>query len=115
MAVPFETSIVCPVPIGRTPQLDTLDRLIGAAHGGSGRTALIAGGAGIGKSRLVAEAALRFRARHPGALALQSRCFEPDRVLPYAALLDLLRSWLAACPPSETAAVLGHSLPSSSS
>jgi DNA-binding CsgD family transcriptional regulator len=28
-------------------------------------------------------------------MILQGRCFEPDRVLPYAPLLDLQRSWLA--------------------
>src|SRR5688572_13181119 len=104
MSAPFETSIICPVLIGRTAQLDLLDRAIAQASRGHGQAVLIAGEAGIGKSRLVAEAGARFRTRQveslqPGARILQGRCFEPDRVLPYAPLLDLLRTYLATHPP----------------
>jgi DNA-binding CsgD family transcriptional regulator len=111
MAVPLGASIVCPVLIGRGPQIGVLDRLIGEAYGGRGHAALISGEAGIGKSRLVAEAARRFGARWiaaggPSPLALQGRCFEPDRVLPYAPLIDLLRAWLATSAPQHIADVI---------
>ena len=55
--------IVCPALIGRTPSLEALLRLMEQACGGHGHILLIAGEAGMGKSRLVAEATIRFRSR----------------------------------------------------
>ena len=55
MTAPFETPIVCPVLIGRERQIDVLLRLVDQARTGQGQTTLIAGEAGIGKSRLIAE------------------------------------------------------------
>src|SRR5215210_3631436 len=112
MTEPFETSVICPVLIGRTSQLDLFDRVIAEVSGGHGQTVLIAGEAGIGKSRLAAEAGARFRAYQAIARAadpriLQGRCFEPDRVLPYAPLLDLLRAYLAMCSPADMATLFG--------
>ena len=52
--------------------------------------ALVTGEAGIGKSRLVAEALAGLDAER--ARVLRGRCFEPDRALPYAPILDLLRA-----------------------
>ena len=98
MTTPFELPLVCPVLVGREPQLGTLDRLIDQTAGGHGHTALIMGEAGVGKSRLIAETAQRVRWQHPAPpspLLLQGRCFEPDRTLPYAPLRDLLRTYLA--------------------
>jgi DNA-binding CsgD family transcriptional regulator/tetratricopeptide (TPR) repeat protein len=106
MAAPFETPIVCPVLIGRARQLDLLLRLVEQARAGQGHTALIAGEAGIGKSRLVTE--LKPYATSQGLLILQGRCFEPDRVLPYAPLLDLLRSWLSRRAAHEVVEVLAE-------
>src|SRR5689334_10851896 len=104
MNAPFETPIVCPVLIGRERQLDLLSRLVDQARTGQGQTALIAGEAGIGKSRLIAE--LKPAATRQGLTILQGRCFEPDRVLPYAPLLDLLPSWLAGRAAHEVADML---------
>src|ERR1700730_14025953 len=56
MRASFTRLLVCPVLIGRGPLLDTLVQLIEQARGGHGQTALIAGEAGIGKSRVVADA-----------------------------------------------------------
>ncbi len=50
--------IICPILIGRAAQLATLDRLVADVHTGAGRTALISGEAGVGKSRLMAIDAL---------------------------------------------------------
>jgi DNA-binding NarL/FixJ family response regulator len=101
MTTHLPPSLVSPVLVGRETQLGLLDRLIEQAAGSHGHTALITGEAGIGKSRLVAETIRRARStwREDGATeprALQGRCFEPDRALPYAPLRDLLRTYLAA-------------------
>jgi DNA-binding CsgD family transcriptional regulator/tetratricopeptide (TPR) repeat protein len=53
---------------------------------------LLAGEAGIGKSRLLAEARVRAAARE--MLVLEGNCFEPDRTVPYAPLLALIQSCL---------------------
>ena len=47
--------------VGRAAELRHLDRALGASASGSGATALIAGEAGIGKTRLVSELARRAR------------------------------------------------------
>jgi tetratricopeptide (TPR) repeat protein len=70
------------------------------AYRGHGQTVLISGEAGIGKSRLVTETIRHARssdvqAESQAALILEGRCFEPDRALPYAPFLDLLRSFLS--------------------
>jgi DNA-binding CsgD family transcriptional regulator len=109
MAAFLETSIVCPTLIGRTPQLEAIARLIAQAAGGYGQVALIAGEAGIGKSRLVTEA--RTHATQHGFTILHGRCFEPDRALPYAPLRDLLRAELAARPLEQIATALGPMAP----
>ena len=112
MAVPLTRSIVCPVLIGRRTHLDTLLQFMEQAKSGHGQTVLISGEAGIGKSRLVAEAIKHARssnaqAESQAALILEGRCFEPDRALPYAPFLDLLRSFLAVQSPDEAAELLG--------
>jgi DNA-binding CsgD family transcriptional regulator len=93
MATPVEQSVVCPVLIGRASNLDAIDRQIDQVANGAGRVALIAGEAGIGKSRLVNE--IKSRALQRGLLMLQGGCFEIDRSLPYAPFIDLLRSFFA--------------------
>jgi DNA-binding CsgD family transcriptional regulator len=105
MSSPFNSSFVCPVLIGRAPQLATLDRQLAQASAGQGQVALIAGEAGVGKSRLAAE--VRGRAIGQGFAVLQGRCFEPDRALPYAPLCDLLRAYLATCASDAIAQALG--------
>src|SRR5687768_16360929 len=93
MSSPYNSSFVCPVLVGRAPQLVSLDRQLAQAGAGQGQVALIGGEAGVGKSRLVAE--VKGRAIGQGFAVLQVRCFEPDRALPYAPLCDLLRAYLA--------------------
>jgi DNA-binding CsgD family transcriptional regulator len=97
--------VICPVLIGRAAQLDALDRAVEQVRGGAGRTILVTGEAGIGKSRLVAEA--KARLVRSGCVILEGHCFEQDRALPYAPLLDLLHAHLARCSSEELAHVLG--------
>jgi DNA-binding CsgD family transcriptional regulator/tetratricopeptide (TPR) repeat protein len=116
MAMPYRTtSIVCPELIGRAAALASLEELLDHLASGRGRTVLIAGEAGIGKSRLVAELAARAGTRLVAAgcppLTLHGQCFEHDRVLPYAPLLDLLRAYVTACPPDRVRDELGRLAP----
>lgn len=98
MPATFDPTVVCPVLIGRAAQVAALDRVLGQAAGGRGIVVAIAGEAGIGKSRLLAEA--QASAAQQGFSLLAGHCFEPDRALPYAPLIDLLRGWLAGRPPA---------------
>ena len=70
----------------RDRELAALDRLIGDAEQGRGRVALIEGPAGIGKSRLLAEA----RARAAGMTVLAARCGELERDFSFGAVRQLL-------------------------
>jgi tetratricopeptide (TPR) repeat protein len=96
MSVAFDRPTVCPVIVGREAYLAALDTHLDTAYTGRGSVVLLAGEAGIGKSRLVAD--VRARASTREFLSLAGRCFEPDRTLPYAPLLDLLRIYLAGQP-----------------
>ena len=92
----FNRPILCPKIIGRTPEFAALGLLVEEAKGGHGHIALIAGEAGIGKSRLVSE--LKALAAIQGFLVLQGACFPADLTYPYAPWLDLLRSLAASNP-----------------
>jgi DNA-binding NarL/FixJ family response regulator len=96
MHTPLDKPIVCPITIGRDPHLAAVDRLLDQLIAGSGQTLLVAGEAGIGKSRLVAET--KARAAERGVLVLQGQCFETDRSLPYAPFVDLLRGFTTSHP-----------------
>ncbi len=109
MAELLEKSVICPVLIGRASALEALDGGIASARSGKGQVIVLAGEAGIGKSRLVAEA--RARGAQKGLFILQGNCFEPDRSLPYAPLLDLLRVFCLGRPPEEIARELGPTAP----
>lgn len=96
MHSPIDTPMICPVIVGRAPFLAALQEHMDAALAGRGGTTLVAGEAGIGKSRLVTEMQARAAAR--GMRVLTGRCFEPDHVLPYAPLVDLLRTHAGQSP-----------------
>src|SRR5579863_2501141 len=96
MEARFTPPIMCPVLIGRVHDLTHLRLLIDRAKSGRGQVALISGEAGIGKSRLVAEAKT-YAAAHDFLLA-QGSCFPTDHAIPYAPLLDLVRSFLSSHP-----------------
>src|SRR5947209_20213986 len=100
MTTAFNPSVICPILIGRTAELAAFHLLIDQVKSGRGQVALLSGEAGVGKSRLVAEA--KTYATAQGFLLLQGQCFPTDRSCPYAPLLDLLRSHLAT-PSREQA------------
>jgi DNA-binding SARP family transcriptional activator/DNA-binding GntR family transcriptional regulator len=76
--------------VGRAAELDGLQRALGAAAAGEGNAVLIAGRAGIGKTRLTEE--LAELARAGGATVLHGRCIQLVGLgLPYLPLADALR------------------------
>ena len=87
--------------VGRVAELGRLRSALDKAATGRGFAVLVAGEAGIGKTRLVAE--LAEVARDAGALVLSGRCIDligPG--VPYFALLEALRS----APEAETQGLL---------
>src|SRR5437763_6456229 len=96
MEDPLTRAIVCPIVVGRTAELTALRLLIDRTRSGQGQVVLVCGEAGIGKSRLVAEA--KAYAAAQDFLLLQGSCFQMDSSYPYAPLLDLLRGSAAPNP-----------------
>ncbi|MCB0213407.1 MAG: AAA family ATPase, partial [Anaerolineae bacterium] len=82
--------IICPLLIGREPQVEAIERYLDHVQTGRSQTLLLCGEAGLGKSRLVAET--RLKATHQGWLAVEGRCFETNQTLPYAPIIDLLHA-----------------------
>ncbi len=105
MKASLNRPVVCPVLIGRSPDLAVLHLLIEQAKGGRGQVALLCGEAGIGKSRLVTE--IKTEAFAQGFQLLQGNCFPTDRSFPYAPLLDLLRSFFLASSTATIKALVG--------
>lgn len=87
---PSSQSVLCPTLIGRDAQMLVLAELLEQARQGHGQIAMISGDAGIGKSRLAAE--MSERAATQDFHVVRGSCFETDRTLPYALVLDLLRT-----------------------
>ena len=75
---------------GRDSERAVLGRLVAAAADGAGGIAIVEGAAGIGKSRLLAEAAQI--AASLGVQAATGTCDELDQVTPWAPLLRALSS-----------------------
>jgi DNA-binding CsgD family transcriptional regulator len=109
----YTLALPCPTLIGRTDDLATLHLLVDRAGKGQGGVALLSGEAGIGKSRLVAE--VKAEALAHDFWLLQGSCFPTDHAIPYAPLLDLLRSHYsshsAALPPTEVGPMAQAFLP----
>jgi len=95
MVESFSTPVLCQALIGRASEHDMLYQLIERARNGQGHVVLVCVEAGIGKSRLLAEA----KAQAAGDfLILQGNCFQVDSSYPYAPLLDLLRAFATQSP-----------------
>jgi predicted ATPase/DNA-binding CsgD family transcriptional regulator len=91
MTAPLDMTFVSPVLVSRDRELAAVERTIGHVRSGSGTTLVISGEAGIGKSRLIAEARRLFeQAGSQTGLVLQGNCFEVDRDYPFAPVVDLV-------------------------
>jgi class 3 adenylate cyclase/tetratricopeptide (TPR) repeat protein len=80
--------------VGRVGELDGLVAATLAAGKGDGELVLVHGEPGIGKTRLVAEAARQMHAQ--GGVVLYGRCSE-EPLLPYEPFVAALRDYAASC------------------
>jgi DNA-binding CsgD family transcriptional regulator/tetratricopeptide (TPR) repeat protein len=98
--------VSCPVLVGRDAEVARLRAAIERAAAGQAATVLVAGEAGIGKTRLVTEAA--GHAAGLGAVALAGGCLDiGDGVLAYAPMVEALRPLARLLGPAELERVLG--------
>lgn len=97
---PAPHRILCPTLVGRETELAALDTLFAEAIRGAGRTVLIAGDAGIGKSRLLA--AFLARARSSGAQILYGQCIKAEARRPFGPFADALRGATDVPRPAES-------------
>ncbi|MBV9830095.1 MAG: AAA family ATPase [Marmoricola sp.] len=99
-------SLVSPRFVGRTEELDHLLRTADEVRAGSTASCLVAGEAGVGKSRLVAELAQRLES--DGWRVLTGRCVElGGDGLPLAPLADVLRTLALTTTPEQLDDFLG--------
>lgn len=92
MTLLFEHSLTTPIFVGRLAELQALREFIDQMQSRRGQAVLIAGEAGIGKSRLLAE--VQTYAVAQGCLPFRISCFQSDSALPYAPLFAPLQKHL---------------------
>ncbi len=96
---------LCPVVIGREREVSALEDALLSANRGAGRVLLLAGDAGMGKTRLANE--LASRARSLGMEVLLGSCSEAELALPYLPFLEAVGNYLAGIDVEEVRARLG--------
>ena len=92
--------------IGRDAELGVVRSLFDeVVASGRPRLLTVVGTAGVGKSRLVADATEDMVARHPGTTVLRGRCLSAGRGITYWALGEMLREacGISLADPLETA------------
>jgi len=99
------TRAVCRILVGREEELSSLEDALLAACRGQGSVVVLAGDAGIGKSRLCAE--LATRAERIGATVMEGSCSEADLALPYLPFLEAIGNYLSTVGTAELRARLG--------
>ena len=79
--------------IGRDEQVRRLEDLLVTARGGVGRVAVLAGEAGLGKTRIALE--LKQRAEQHGIQVMWGSCSEAELALPFLPFLEALGNYLS--------------------
>jgi len=103
-AMPHRVS--CPAFVGRAEELDVVDATLARVAAGRAATVLVAGDAGIGKTRLVDE--LGERARAARALVATGVCVPIDGGgLPYGPIVGILRDLLRQSSDAAVSELLG--------
>src|SRR6186997_513402 len=102
--------LVSPTLVGRATELDALRRALDSAASGAPIHQLVAGEAGVGKSRLILAATELAAAR--GMRVLQGGCADiGDGGVPYGPIAEALRTLARSLDPEELDAVLGAARP----
>ena len=83
-------SLLCPIIVGRDDLLDLADRRLAEAAAGHGQMLLLAGEAGVGKTRLLD--AIRRKARAAGFVEANGAVAPQDRNVPTQLIMDLART-----------------------
>ena len=99
------TRAICRVLVGREDELSRLEDALLQAVRGQGSVVVLAGDAGMGKTRLCSE--LRHRAERIGADILEGSCSEAELALPYLPFLEAIGNHLASGPISSLKERLG--------
>ena len=100
-------AVTSPVFVGRTVELEALLAAVAAGADGHPSMVLVDGEAGIGKSRLIAELVARARADRP-VLVLAGGCVQlGDGGLPFAPIVEALRSLLGQVSGAALEEALG--------
>ncbi len=93
--------------VGREQEMASLTSRLSAAQAGQGGLVLLHGEPGIGKSRLLEE--FRRLAEPRGVHVLAARCYEMERDLPYAPVVDALTTFLLErADPADVPLALGQ-------
>jgi hypothetical protein len=103
---------LAPSMIGRHAQLAECEARLLLAREGAGQVVLIAGEAGIGKSRLVREFLARTATPGDGVAILAGHCYAEESPVPYAPLLEAYRgssrNWRGLHRSPSRRAIRGH-------
>jgi len=95
-AAPASHQVLCPVVIGRDREAATLDGHLAETMLGHGRTILVSGEAGLGKSALMRRFQEQVRVR--GARLITGECTEIEARRPFGPFVDALTSGDLALP-----------------
>ncbi len=102
--------LVSPITVGRGAELEIATRALDAVLDGHPGHLLVAGEAGVGKSRYVSD--VTALAEERGMLVLRGSCANVgEGGLPYAPVVEILRELALGLDPDELAAVVGPSAP----
>jgi DNA-binding CsgD family transcriptional regulator/tetratricopeptide (TPR) repeat protein len=101
-------TLVCPILVGRDDLLALADRRIREASGGRGHLLLLAGEAGVGKTRLVG--AIERRATVEGFASVKGGTYPSDLQVAGAILIDLARAMQRQTELSSIGAALAERL-----
>jgi class 3 adenylate cyclase len=91
--------------VGRSLELDRVQRAVDDALGGHGSLVMLAGEPGIGKTRLAQRAGEYAALR--GAQMLMGHCHETEAGIPYQPFVDALRQYVGARPEEDLRRELG--------
>lgn len=98
---------LCPALVGREGELTILEDTLLDAHRGEGQVVILAGEAGLGKTRLASE--LQKRAAEGGTIVMRGGCSEADLSLPYLPFLEAIGNYLSTTDLDRLRTRLGTS------